>query len=131
VDALLEMRIQLSQLNLVQLRFTADLVHAQQVVETTLLVTVCIWIDQQRIGYIRSRASVAKQNHRADAVHFTHIQRPAVGRAQFREFLLAASKIQYARNLTPNPGNFQTFFVNIRSPHPRGKNVRYTKRKNL
>ena len=35
---LLEMRIQLSQLNLVQLHFTADLVHAQQVVETTLLV---------------------------------------------------------------------------------------------
>jgi len=86
MQVLLQMRIQLRQLHLVEQCFAADVVHAQQFLDTALLVALEIGahrlrIDQQRIGDIGRCASLAKQNHRIDAVRFSHVQRPAVGRA--------------------------------------------------
>ena len=102
---LLQVFIQLRQLNLVEQRFAADIVHAQQFVDPTFLVTFEVGsngfrIDQQSIGDIGNASPLAKQYHRVDAVRLTHVGCPAVGRAEFGQFLFAESVVEHARKLT-------------------------------
>ena len=105
VEMLLEMYIQLGQLNRIEQGFATDVVHAQQLVHTALLIALEIGasrvrIDQQRIGDIRRCASPAKENHRIDSESLAHVQRVAVCRAKFIQFLFAEPVVDHPRNLT-------------------------------
>lgn len=84
-----QVRIQLHQLGSVEQRFAAGIAHTQQ------------------IGDIDRGASLAERNHSVDGVRFTDIQRLAVGRVQFRQFLFAGPAVRHAYKHTQSLSQLQ------------------------
>jgi len=90
---LLEVCIQLGQLRRRQQRLAADVVHALKRRDAAPLVALeviahRVVVDQQRSGDLRWAPTTAEQDHGVQPVCLAGVARGAMGRPQFREFLL-------------------------------------------
>ncbi len=78
-----QMNLEFPQLAVIQQGLAADGTHAQQLIQAAVLVTFKIGADRIRVqqqgrANLPGRPTLGQQDHRINAVGFTHIQRPTM-----------------------------------------------------